>query len=51
MMIGFIYSIGHLLMFVVLNWVYNRDKKTVEEMETTLGRNNADKIGSSGDED
>jgi GPH family glycoside/pentoside/hexuronide:cation symporter len=50
-MIGYVYLGGIALMFVFLQWIYNLDKKTVEEMETALGRNNAALVGQTAEED
>jgi GPH family glycoside/pentoside/hexuronide:cation symporter len=43
-MIGLVYFGGLSLMFVFLQWVYNLDKKTVEEMEQKLGHSNQDRV-------
>ncbi len=50
-MIGWVYLGGLVLMFVFLQWVYNLDKKAVEEMETALGRNNASLVGQTAEEE
>ena len=44
-LLGLVYIVCFAIQFVLLHWVYNLDKKTVSEIETKLGRSNADKIG------
>ena len=51
LILGLVYVVCFLLQFVLLQFVYNLDKKTVAEMEVTLGRNNDNLIGESLDED
>lgn len=44
-LVASLYLIGVVLQFVFLKFYYNLDKKTVEQMETELGRNNTEKVG------
>lgn len=43
--LGIVYLVCFIGQFVLLHWVYNLDKKTVDEMEETLGRSNIDMVG------
>ena len=43
--LGAVYLICFVGQFALLQWVYNLDKKKVEEIEATLGRSNIDLVG------
>ena len=51
LILGLVYIVCFLIQFVLLQFVYNLDKKTVAEMEKTLGRSNENLIGEQLDED
>lgn len=51
MLVGWMYCGGLGIMFLLQQFVYNLDKKTVAEISRKLGRSNEDKIGTQADED
>lgn len=51
LILGLVYIVCFVVQFVLLQFVYNLDKKTVAEMEVKLGRNNDNLIGESLDEE
>ena len=47
LILGLVYVVCFVAQFVLLHFVYDLDKKKVEEMEQQLGRSNSELIGES----